>query len=103
MFSDGFEMLEQTFLGWTVVVWRYRQATHDTRIVEALGQADGFSGRVGTRTRNDRDTPVCQFEGQHDHFAMLFMAQRCRFTGSPYRNNRRGSAGDMIINQFLQA
>jgi hypothetical protein len=35
-------------------------------------------------------------------YYMLFMAQRCGFAGSPYRNNRRGSVGDMVINQFFQ-
>ena len=42
MFSDGFEMLEQTFLGWAVVVRRHRQAADNTTVVETLRQTNGF-------------------------------------------------------------
>ncbi|VFT68152.1 Uncharacterised protein [Escherichia coli] len=36
MFSDGFEMLIQTFLRRTIVVRGYRQAADDTTVIEAL-------------------------------------------------------------------
>ena len=36
MFSDGFEMLIQTFLRRTIVVRGYRQAADDTAVIEAL-------------------------------------------------------------------
>ena len=44
-----------------------------------------------------------QLQRRHHDIAMLFVAERCRFAGRSYRDNRRGSAGDMVINQFFQA
>lgn len=46
MFSDGFEMLIQTFLRRTIVVRGYRQAADDTTVIEALRQANGFRSSV---------------------------------------------------------
>ena len=103
MFSDGFEMLEQTFLSRTVVIRGHRQTADNAAVVKTLGQTDSFCGCVCARPRDDRNTPVRQFQGQHHNVAMLFVAQRSGFTGSPYRNDRRGSIGDMVINELLHA
>ena len=103
MFSDGFEMLEQTFLGWAVVVRRHRQAADNTTVVETLRQTNGFRGRISAGSGNHRNTPVGQLQGHHHHIAMLIMTQGGRLTGGANRNDRRGAAGDMIINQFFQA
>ena len=103
MFSDSFKVLEQAFLGRTVIIRSDRQAADNAAIVETFGQANRLCGCICTGTCNDRDAAIGQLKGHHHDVAMLFMAQRCGFAGSPYRNNRRGSVGDMVINQFFQA
>ena len=103
MLCDSFKVLEQPFLGRTVVIRRDRQAANHAAIVKSFGQANRLCGCIGTGAGNNRNTPVGQFQRLHDHVTMLFMAQCCGLSGSSYRNDRRGAAGDMIINQFFQA
>lgn len=88
--------------GWAVVVRRHRQAANNTAVVETLRQTNGFRGRIGAGSGNNRNTPVSQLQRHHHHIAMFIMTQGGGLTGGANRNDRRGAAGDMIINQFFR-
>ncbi len=73
MFSDGFEMLIQTFLRRTIEQGVTVRQPTTTTVIEALRQANGFRSSVSAGPGNYRNAPISQIQRHHHHISMFVM------------------------------